>query len=381
MKKSRLYTPGPTTVPENILLAMSVPIIHHRHSEFKELFKRVSENLKYLFQTKHDVFILTSSGTGAMESAVCNLLSSNDTVLVVNSGKFGKRWLEICRAYSIEAVEIKVPYGKAIDPHLLEKKLKENSSISTVFLTHCETSTGVLHNIKDIARLVRNSSDALVVVDGISSVGIVEMRMDDWGLDVVITASQKGLMLPPGLSFIAVNDRAWLKIERSNLPRYYFDLREAKKALNSAGTPWTPAISLVIGLDKALSEIRVQTLESIWIKNNRLARAMRAGCEAMGLSLFPESPSDALTVIVLPDRIDYEQLNKLLQDKYHITIAGGQGELKGKIIRIAHFGYQDESDIIFIISVLGCALSELGWEISIENCIRTVEDVLTSKSE
>jgi len=360
--KKRLFTPGPTPIPEQVALALAQPIIHHRNPEFIEIFSRVNENLKYLFQTKQDVYTLTSSGTGAMEAAVANLLSSGDKAIFVNGGKFGERWGEICKAYGVEAIEIKIEWGRAVTPEEIETELKRNPDVKAVFLTHSETSTGVFTDVKEIAKIVRENSNAVTVVDGITSVGAHELYMDEWGLDVVITGSQKGLMIPPGLSFIALSERAWEMVESSNLPKYYFSLKKARKALQNGDTPWTPGIALIVALDVALKMIREEGLENIWRRHEKLSLAVREGCKALGLRLFGHPPSHAVTAVYFPDGIDKKEFQKVLKYKYGITVAGGQEHLKDKIFRISHLGYYDELDIVGVISALEMALKDVGYE-------------------
>ncbi len=380
MFKGRLFTPGPTPVPEEVMLAMAKPIIHHRHQEFIELLTRVNENLKYLFQTQQDVYILTSSGTGAMEAAVCNLLSQGDVALFVNAGKFGERWGEICLAYGVHAEEIIVEWGHSVDPKEVERRLKLNPNIRTVFVTQSETSTGVVQDVREIARIVHSSSDAIIVVDGITSIGALEMRMDEWHIDVAVTGSQKGLMIPPGLAFIAVSDAAWKRVERSQLPKYYFSLQRAKDAVQSEGTPWTPAVSLCVGLDIALEMIRKEGIERIWERHHRLASAVREGCTAIGLQLLARSPSNALTAVKIPSGIDDKTLSKTLKTNYGITIAGGQGAYKGKLIRISHLGYYDELDAVSVISALEMALADCGWKVEAGTGVTAVQTVFRSRS-
>lgn len=362
MRKRRLFTPGPTPVPESVMLSMAQPMIHHRHPEFLEIFKRVNDNLKYLFQTKHDVFTLTSSGTGAMEAAVCNLLSPNDKALYVNAGKFGERWGEICKAYGVQAEEIRVEWGKSVSLSEIERRLKANLDIKAVFVTHSETSTGIMNDVKEIAHVVRSTSKAVTVVDGITSVGSLELKMDEWGIDVVMTGSQKGLMIPPGLAFIALSERAWQMVEQSKLPKYYFSLKKAKKAITDEGTPWTPAVSLFVGLDQALTMLREEGIENIWARHTKLATAVREGCKALGLKLLAECPSNALTAVWIPETVDWKKFNSILKTTYGITVAGGQGDLKGKIFRISHLGFYDEFDILSVISALEMTLKACGWK-------------------
>ena len=360
--KRLLFTPGPTPVPEQVRLAMAEPIIHHRQHEFKELFHRVSENLQYLFQTSQQVYTLTSSGTGAMEAAVCNLLSRGDTAVYVNGGKFGGRWGELCSAYGVNAQEIAVEWGDAVHEDQIVNMVNKFPKAKAIFLTHSETSTGALTDVCSIANRVRNLTDAILVVDGISSVCALEVRMDDWGIDVLLTASQKGLMMPPGLAFLAMNERARKLVELSRLPKYYFSLNSARKSFADSETPWTPAISLFVGLDIALQMIRKEGIENVWRRHGKLARAVRAGCEALQLQLFPKNPSNALTAVRVPATIAGDQLLNEMKDRHGITFAGGQGHLKGKIFRIAHIGYYDELDIIAMISALEHGLRTCGWE-------------------
>lgn len=378
MFKRRLFTPGPTPVPEQIMLAMAQPMIHHRHPEFIEMFRRVNDNLKYLFQTEQTVFTLTSSGTGAMETAVCNLLSPRDKVLYVNAGKFGERWGELCKAYGVDAEEITVTWGQSVDPQQIAKKL--SAGTKAVFITHSETSTGALQDIQEIGNVVRKHSNALVVVDGITSVGAVELRMDAWGLDVVMTGSQKGLMIPPGLAFIALSTRAWNLVEGSTLPKYYFDLKRARKALENDETPWTPAVSLVVGLDNALRMIRQEGVESIWQRHAIMGAAIREGCKALGLRLVAQHPSNALTAVYIPENIDPKRFSSVLKQTYAITVAGGQGPLKGKIFRISHLGYYDALDAVSVISALEMTLKACGLKFERGVGVSAVQSIISSQS-
>ncbi|MEW6075671.1 MAG: alanine--glyoxylate aminotransferase family protein [Candidatus Omnitrophota bacterium] len=362
MRKNYLLTPGPTPLPPEVCEAMAQPIIHHRTPQFQAVLKEVTEGLRYVFQTKNDVFILTSSGTGAMEAAVVNLVSPGDTVLTVEGGKFGERWTELCLAYGIQAEVIKVEWGKAVDPAIIKEKLKgAKSKIKAVFTTLCETSTGVTNDIKAIAEVVKNT-EAVLVVDAISGLGAIDLKTDEWGCDMVISGSQKGLMLPPGLGFISVSPKAFTRIECSKCPRYYFDLRAAKKALDKTDTPFTPAISLIIALNAALKMMRQDGLEAIFARHKKMADATRAAMKALGLSLFaPTAASDVVTAARVPEGLDGEKLVKTMRDTYGVTIAGGQAELKGKVLRIAHMGFIEEFDIILAISCLEKVLAKMGY--------------------
>lgn len=373
MKKSYLLTPGPTPLPPEICKAMAQPIIHHRTPQFQAVLKKVTEGLKYVFQTKNDVFIFASSGTGVMEAAVANLLSGGDTVITVQGGKFGERWTEICRAYGIFTEIIVVEWGKAVDPQEIEKRLKVNPKIKAVFSTLCETSTGVTNDIEAIGKIVKNFA-AVLVVDAISGLGAIDLETDAWSVDICVSGSQKGLMLPPGLAFISVSGKAWEKINLSQCPKYYFDLKLAKKALDNIDTPFTPAISLVIALNEALKMIEQDGLENIFRRHRKMAQATRQAMEALGLELFaPTAASDVVTAVKVPLGIDGEKLVKTMRDKYGVTIAGGQAELKGKIFRIAHLGFIEELDIIAGISCLEKVLAQMGYKFDLGTGVKAAK--------
>jgi aspartate aminotransferase-like enzyme len=375
MKKNYLLTPGPTPLPPEICEALSRPIIHHRTPQFQEVLKEVERDLKYVFRTKNDVFILASSGTGAMEAAVCNLASAGDTVVTVQGGKFGERWTEIARTYGINTEVIDVPWGEAVDPQEIEKRLRANPKIKAVFTTLCETSTGVTNDIEAIGRLAQDSA-AVLVVDAISGLGAINLNTDGWAVDVVVSGSQKGLMLPPGLAFVSVSQKAWVKINESKSPRYYFDLRTAKKALDKTDTPFTPAIGLVIALREALNKIKEEGLENIFARHKKMADAARAAAKALGLELFsPRAASNVVTAVRVPAAIDGEKLVKIMRDTYGVTIAGGQGEMKGQIFRIAHMGYIEEFDIIVGISCLEKVLHQMGYQFELGAGVKAAEEV------
>lgn len=377
MIKKRLYTPGPTPVPEQIMLTMAEPMIHHRHPEFQEILISVNENLKYLFQTDNGVMTLTSSGTGAMEASVANVLSKGDTAVYVNGGKFGERWGEILQAYGLRAVEIETEWGTPVSSDHVVDVVKNNPDTKAVYLTHSETSTGTATDIKSIAQSVhKHNSDIAVIVDGITSVGAMESRMDEWDLDIVVTGSQKGLMIPPGISHIAVSDRAWKLVDKSDLPNYYFDLKAAKKALDNNDTPWTPAVTLFIGLEKALKMLREEGIDNVWARHQKLADAIRSGCKALGLKLLSSSPSNALTAVYVPEGIEFKKFNSVMKQKYGITVAGGQGHLKGKIFRISHLGYYDELDMMTMMAALERTLVEVGANINVGAGLTAAQKIL-----
>lgn len=373
MRKKRLFTPGPTPVPESIMLRMAEPIIHHRNPEFKEIFRELNENIKYLFQTKNDVYTLTSSGTGAMEASVSNIIGEGEKAIFVNGGKFGERWGELIKTFGGIPLEIKKEWGTPPDVEEIVKLIRLHPDVKAVYLTHSETSSGTVTDVKSIAQEVKRISDALIIIDGITSVGAIELKMDEWNLDIVITGSQKGLMIPPGLAFIAVSEKAWGKIEKTNNRAFYFSLKKAKKALETGDTPWTPAISLVIGANEALKLIQKEGIENIWKRHLKLANGIRKGITALELKLMSKNPSNAITAVFLPDGINYKEFNDTLKYEFGITVAGGQEQYKGKLFRISHLGYYDEFDMVTMISALEMTLRKVGYKFEPGIGIRTIQ--------
>ena len=370
-----MLTPGPTPLPPQICEAMARPIIHHRTPQFQLILKEAIDGLKYVYQTKNDVFVFASSGTGAMEAAVINLLSAGDTALTIQGGKFGERWTELCRAYNINTEVVDVEWGKAVEPSEIEKRLEANPKIKAVFVTLCETSTGVVNDIEAIGKVVKDK-DAVLVVDAISGLGAIDIKADEWFCDIVVSGSQKGLMLPPGLGFISVSPKAWKMVESAKSPRYYFDLRKAKKAIDKADTPFTPAISLVIALNEALKMLKEDGLEKVFLRHKKMADATREALKALGLALFaPDASSDVVTAARIPQGIDGEKLVKVMRDTYGVTIAGGQDEMKGKLIRIAHMGYIEEFDIILGISCLEKVLYQFGHKFQLGAGVKAAQEV------
>lgn len=373
-KKYYLMSPGPTSIPHEVSLEEARPIIHHRTAAYEDIFRRVNEDLKYLFQTQSDVFTFASSGTGAMEAAIANLLSAGDTVLVVRGGKFGERWGKICKAYGVEFVPIDVKWGCAVTPTEIEDKLKQNPNIKAVFTQLCETSTATLMPIKEIGEVVAKTS-ACLVVDAVSGLAVDEFKMDEWQVDVVVVGSQKGLMIPPGLSFIALSPKAWEMAKNSNLPKFYFSLEAAKKALKSGQTPYTPAVSLIYALRKALDLIKQETIEQVWKRHAVLAQATRAGITALGLQLLSKNPANGLTAAFGPEQNDGETIIKKYQ-QLGITVAKGQDSLKGKIFRIAHMGYSDTFDVITALAALEMILMEMGYKFELGAGVKAAEEIL-----
>ncbi|MBI3988099.1 MAG: alanine--glyoxylate aminotransferase family protein [candidate division NC10 bacterium] len=379
MKKQHLLAPGPTPIPSEALLAMARPILYHRSPAYEALFAHVREGLKSLFRTEHEVLMFTASGTGAMEAAVVNTLSPGDRALVVVGGKFGERWAELCQAYGVEVIPVEIEWGKALRPEQVTSALEQDPSIKAVFVTHSETSTGVLHDVRALAEVVKEK-EALLIVDAITSLGVTEVETDAWGLDIVVAGSQKALMIPPGLAFCAVSKKTWAAVGRSKLPRFYFDFQATKKSQEKNQSPFTPAVSLVAALKEALDLIQAEGLEKVIARHKRLSRATLAGVEALGLEPFAERPSPAVTAVKAPEGIAPKEIVKAMRTKYGITIAGGQGKLKDTIFRIAHLGYADESDVILVLSTLERILSELGYPAKLGEGVRAAQEIFL-KSE
>jgi len=376
-RKYYLLAPGPVPVPPKVLAAMSEPIIHHRAPVFVKVLEEVREGLKFLFQTKNEVLILASSGTGGMEGAVTNTLCKGDTSLVIRAGKFGERWAEICEAYGVKPICIDAPWGHAVDPKLIAQEIAKNPAIRAVFIQASETSTGVMHPIREVAEIVKKYDNILLIVDAISGIGVFDLPVDKWGLDVVVSGSQKAFMLPPGLAFVTLSDKALSFVEKSDIPKYYFNFKkELKKLIKDNETNFTPAVSLIMGLRESLNMIKEDGLENLFKRHARLADATRAAAKALGLELYaPDSPSNAVTAIKAPAGIDGQKIVKILRDKHNITIAGGQSEAKGKIFRIAHMGYLDTYDIIMVISALEMTLKELGFPVELGKGVKAAAEI------
>jgi aspartate aminotransferase-like enzyme len=359
--KRYLITPGPTPVPPEVVAAEAAPLHHHRSPDFRALLGETLEALRRLFATEHDVLLFTGSGTAAMESAVANLLSPGDRVVVASAGNFGERWLKLVRAYGIEPVHVAHEWGERLDPARIGAAAAE-AETAAVFVTQSETSTGVVHDIEAIAKQTAPTG-AVLVCDAVSSLGGVELATDAWGVDVVVAGSQKALMTPPGLAFASVSPRAWLRAERSTLPRYYLDWRLTADSQAKNDTAFTPAVTVVAALRKALELIESRGYEAVWAHNRRLALAAREGVKALGLHLYsPDDETSAMvTALLMPDGIDGQRCYSVLRDRHGIVLAGGQGSLRGRIMRIGHMGYMNEFDIITALSGLELALGEFGY--------------------
>ncbi len=361
MKKEYLFTPGPTMVPPQALSELGKPMIHHRAPEFNPIFEEVSENLKYVFQTEQDVLTINSSGTGAMEASVSNLLSQGDKAVAIVGGKFGERWAKICKAYNVDVIEIPVEWGEDYPASSLEKVLKENPDVKAVYSTLCETCTGVLYDIEGYAKVTQNTP-AVLVVDAISGLGADVLKMDEWGVDVVVGCSQKALMSPPGLGFIALSEKAWKLTESSDLPKFYLDLQAYRKSVQKNQTPYTSGVALLRSINATLKMIKEEGIENVWARHERMSRALLAAVEALSLEPFSRTRANTLVSIKAPEGISAGKIKSMLSDKYGFTIAGGQAHLKGKIFRIATLGYACDTDVMMIIGALETVLKELGYE-------------------
>ncbi|MFQ5666576.1 MAG: pyridoxal-phosphate-dependent aminotransferase family protein [Candidatus Binatia bacterium] len=376
MIKSYLLAPGPTPVPPRVLLAMAQPLIHHRTPQFSQIFAEAKRGLQALFQTAEDVLILAASGTGAMEGAVTNLFSAGDEVLVVNGGKFGERWSKIAGAHGLTVTELRVPWGRSAKVEDVRRLLERRPGIRAVLLQASETSTAAVHPVEAIASLTR-VRDVLLIVDGITAVGVFDVPMDRWGIDVLITGSQKALMLPPGLAFVALSSRAWQRVKGAALPRFYFDFARERESQARDTTAWTPAISLIVGLREALAMIQEEGIPRVFERHARLAAATRAAATALGLQLVaPEAPSPALTGILTPPGIDGTKLVAYLRDRMGVTFAGGQEQLKGKIVRIAHLGHMGAFDVVTAIAALEMALCRFGHEVPLGRGVGAAQQAL-----
>jgi len=359
-QKRYLLTPGPTPVPPEVLAALAEPVIHHRSPDFKAVFNEMHARLRQVFGTENEVLVFTASGTGAFESAFANLLSPGERVLVVSHGEFGSRWQKMAAAFGCDVVELTYEWGQTPLAEDVSRLLAE-SGAEVAFLVHSETSTGVVSDIRSLAAAC-NDAGAISVVDAISSLGAVPLETDAWGIDVVVTGSQKALMTPPGLAFASVSERAWAKAEQATLPRFYWDWARARSAQAKGSTPFTPATSTVVALNAALELILAEGLEHVFARHVALGRACRAGAKAMGLDLY--SPDDdgaaVLTGILTPPGIDAVELRLALRDRYGITIAGGHGDVVDRLFRIGHIGYVDVFDITTVLGAIELQLVEMG---------------------
>ncbi|MBD2725097.1 alanine--glyoxylate aminotransferase family protein [Nostoc sp. FACHB-892] len=363
--KLMLMIPGPTPVPEAALLALAKHPIGHRTSEFSNILAEVTENLKWLHQTQSDVLTLNVSGTGAVEAGIINFLSPGDRILVGSNGKFGERWVEIGQAYGLNVEEVKVEWGKPLDPKVFAEKLQADiqKQIKAVIITHSETSTGVLNDLESINRHVKEHGEALIIVDAVTSLGAFNLPVDAWGLDIVASGSQKGYMIPPGLGFVSVSPKAWEAYKTAKLPKYYLDLGKYRKATAKNTTPFTPPVNLIVALHTTLRIMKEEGLESIFARHERLKNATRAAIQGLNLPLFAadSSASPAITAVA-PQGIESDKIRSLMKKRFDIALAGGQDHLSNKIFRIGHLGFVSDRDILSCIASLEVTLAELGYE-------------------
>jgi aspartate aminotransferase-like enzyme len=365
-EKQLLLIPGPTPVPQAVLRACAKPMINHRGPEYAKMMAENDAGLREVFQTQNDVLTLTCSGTGGMEAAIVNTLSPGDKVLALVIGEFGKRFVKIAKAYGADVEAMEFPAGEAADPQKVQERLAadKNKEIKAVLMQHNETSTGVYNDLKSLAAVIHKHG-ALIVVDAVSGLVALDCQTDNWGLDVVIAASQKAFMLPPGLAFVAMNGRAWEAYAKAKMPRFYFDLGEAKKFAEKGQNPFTPGLSMVYGLQEGLRLIKKEGLQGVFARHQRLADATRAGAKALGLELFanPSHASNCITAVKSPEGMHPDKIRKFMLENYGLVLAGGQGAMKETIFRIGHLGYVSDTDILGCMAALGAGLKELGMKV------------------
>ncbi len=373
--KERLFTPGPTPVLLEAQIRAATRDLHHRTEDFRRVVKETVELLRYYFGTQNDVLLFASSGTGAMEGSVVNLLSPGDRMLVGTAGKFGERWLSLAQAYGIEAVKVESPYGQEVNIDEMKRQLSSAGQFKAVFIQATETSTGVSNDVKTLGEAVRQYSETVLVVDAITGLGTTDLRPDEWGLDIVIGGSQKATMMPPGLAFVSVGEKAWKAIGKSKCPRFYFDFAKERKSLANGETSYTPATSLVVNLHGVLTYIKQIGLENLIANAAMPADSTRQAAKAMGLKLFAHSsPANAVTTVCSPDGLDSGAVIKELRSRFGAIMANGQGSMKGKIFRLAHLGYFDATDLFGIIAALEIALSKAGHKVQLGSGVRAAQE-------
>jgi len=377
LMKYRLYTPGPTSVPEATLLELAKPVHHHRTGEFRKMFAEVQEMLRYVYQTKQTVHTITGSGTAAFEAGLVSTLAPGQRALVVVNGKFAERWSQQCTTWGIEHKDLKLEYGQHTSAEQIQSELK-SAKYDAVILVHSETSTATVCDLQSIAKVVRGSgADTLLIVDGITSIGAMPFKMDEWGVDVAITGSQKSLMLPPGLGFVALSDRAWASVERNKSQRsFYFDLRKYRKSIDDGDTPFTPANTLIEALAVSLRMIRDEGIETVWKRTHAIAESVRQGMKALGLELFSKQPADSVTAIRYPSGVSDKDFRGKLKTKHNIHVAGGQGSMEGQIFRVNHMGYTDAYDALAVVAATEHVLKSLGKPVDFGKGVAATQRVL-----
>ena len=382
IRKPRLFTPGPTPLLPEARQALAAADLHHRSAEFRRIFRNVLEDLKYFYGTENQVILFTSSGTGAMEAAISNLFSTGERVLVATSGKFGERWVELANAFGLEVECVAAPYGQAVPAVAVAEKIRAGE-FRGVFIQATESSTGVRQDVRGIAEAAHAArGDPLMVVDAVTGLGTTALEVDEWGLDVVIGGSQKALMIPPGLAFASVSERAWRRMETARLPRYYFDFRKEHNAAQNGEAAFTPATALVLGLAEVLRYVRELGRERLIANAHLLAEATRAAVRALGLKLFaPDSPSDAITAVCAPEGLDSGAILQQVRSQFGLALANGQSSLKGRIFRIAHLGYVDLSETLGLLASLEIALQTLHVPVSLGAGVRAAQEIYLRGAE
>jgi aspartate aminotransferase-like enzyme len=374
--KYRLFTPGPTSVPEATLIELAKPVHHHRTGEFRALFNEIQSLLQYVFQTKSQVYTITGSGTAAAEAGIVNTLAPGQRALVVTNGKFAERWSAVCTAFGIEHKDIKLEYGDHVSAEQISTELRA-AKYDAVILVHSETSTATVCNLEQIGRAVRTTGETLLIVDGITSIGALPFKMDDWGVDVAITGSQKSLMLPPGLAYIGLSNRAWAAIEKNKARRsFYLDLAKYRKSIEDGDTPFTPANTLIEAQRVSLKMIQEETLEMVWKRTHLIAESFRQGVRALGFELFSKYPADSVTAVKYAAGITDKDFRNHLKNKHNIHLAGGQGSMEGKIFRVNHMGYTDAYDALAVIAAIEHALKALGKQVNFGAGVAATQKVL-----
>ena len=373
MIKKRLFTPGPTDVPPEVLNEMAKPIFHHRTPQFRSMFAEVNAGLKKIVKTDNDVITIAGSGTAGMEAAIACAVPRDKRVLVANGGKFGERWAKVARAYGLDVDELLLEWGTALQPELVEEKLA-TGEYGAVVTVYSETSTATMCDLKAIAEVV-GKTDAILLADCITAVGALPLKMDEWGIDVVGGGSQKAFMLPPGLATVALSDKAWANVDKINAPTFYLDLKAYRKSLAKDDTPYTSAVSLIRGLKVSVDMINGIGIERVWARTAILARAMRTAAEALGMKVFSQQPSDSVTGILFPEGVG-DEFRKKLQTKYGASVAGGQEALKGKLMRINHMGYVDPLETIGLVAAIEYTLADCGADIEIGKGVAAATQVL-----
>jgi len=363
MNRMRLYTPGPTSVPEDVLLEMARPVFHHRTQQYKDLFAEVNQKLKYLFQTANPVLTLTGSGTAGYEAAMISTIAQGSNVLCLSNGKFAERWVKIAKRNNCNVTELKAEMGQAVPVQQVADALK-GGSFDAVTLCHSETSGCTVNDLQGIAALTRNTPTVLIA-DCITAIGALPVKTDEWGVDMVVTGSQKAMMLPPGLAFVSVSEKARKKMEAVKQPNLYLSLPDYLKSYEKSDVPWTPAVTLVRGLGVALNMIESEGIENVWKRTAALAAATRAAAGAMGLGVFSKTPSDSVTGLYYPTGVDDKKFRGAMRNQFNMHLAGGQGEVEGKIFRLSHMGYMDAFDTIGVISALEIALRQFGVSVEL----------------